>query len=744
MVFISPSAYDARASMSFCLCLSPVHAYAAAHANMRLQTPIIPVGIGIARHTLMSRDPPPLFSLQTGPPDNATRRRKRSAGSAYSDDDSSGSQSQDSSGARDHRGLRLTRRTIRRKLNRRDDGDDDDDDDEPAGDVATEDEDEHPGVVPQRTDKKRDFSAAELASTVGSTRVGASSRRTRKKRRRSLIEAVLEDEDEEMSMSVSASASESERDAVADVSMASTTTSRRRSVSKRSTPASRPAVQRRRGDTWTDAGGIRYAIDERDGVQRKLVRVKERVPAYKMARDSKHPDASKMKRVDVERWVTDEEFEALKEARRLAWQSSDEEELQAGADESTERDEKPKLNRSLINARSFRSQRSMSSSTPGSPAPALSRSGTPSNSGRREISSLRGSNVATTGSPGLHALRRPGSVSALRCVAAVAAPPRRQGTPKKVAPIEDLIAKLRRDRGEPVTPASPARSASGMSVSGSATALASGQSTPVSVLVEEPGVIAASHATEVDSKTKQQPASASRSSSQAEPNAPTSSFNFGAPTQTAAIEFAPSTTTALAAAAAPPTQPAPFTFGSNAPAETTSPAPVPASSNDAVKSMPLAPSATAPAAAPSFQFGAPVPAAHSSSAAGVPPPAAPKTFSFGSTLAAPAPSPSPSKPAPAFSFSAAPVAPSNTNAAQQSSTTKPSPSPSTFQFGAPAPAGHATSSTATPAPFTFGGTAATTAAPAADAAAKPFSFNFGAGPSVGSGSGGFSFNVGKK
>lgn len=106
----------------------------------------------------------------------------------------------------------------------------------------------------------------------------------------------------------------------------------------------KPDTPRKVGDEWTNYEGDRYKIDE-DGVQRRLVEVRETRLKYKMPKDSRHPDAKathevrcsslsppRVKKlifaaqVVVERWVTAEEYDALFEQRKLAWQHSREEE----------------------------------------------------------------------------------------------------------------------------------------------------------------------------------------------------------------------------------------------------------------------------------------------------------------------------------------------------------------------------------------------------------------------------------
>ncbi|GAA5939464.1 uncharacterized protein JCM15063_006187 [Sporobolomyces koalae] len=94
--------------------------------------------------------------------------------------------------------------------------------------------------------------------------------------------------------------------------------------------------ERRAGEVWQNHEGDYYRLDEpdldkgekvEDGlVQRRLVECREKRRKYKLPKDVRHPDTKEMHEVVVERWVTQEEYKALFEQRKLAWQMSYEEE----------------------------------------------------------------------------------------------------------------------------------------------------------------------------------------------------------------------------------------------------------------------------------------------------------------------------------------------------------------------------------------------------------------------------------
>ncbi|GAA5849484.1 hypothetical protein JCM9279_000915 [Rhodotorula babjevae] len=82
---------------------------------------------------------------------------------------------------------------------------------------------------------------------------------------------------------------------------------------------------RKPGDEWTSFEGDRYRIDA-DGTQRRLCEVREKRLKFRMPKDSKHPDARATHVVIVERWLTAKEYEQAFEHRKLAWQTTFEEE----------------------------------------------------------------------------------------------------------------------------------------------------------------------------------------------------------------------------------------------------------------------------------------------------------------------------------------------------------------------------------------------------------------------------------
>ncbi|GAA5873547.1 hypothetical protein JCM3774_000047 [Rhodotorula dairenensis] len=117
---------------------------------------------------------------------------------------------------------------------------------------------------------------------------------------------------------LSSRAAASARKGAAKLASSATKKAARRLSTSSSTP-------RKIGEEWTNYEGDRYRIDE-DGQQRRLVEVREVRRKYKLPADSKHPDAKATHEVIVERWVTGDEYAALFEQRKLAWQTSREEE----------------------------------------------------------------------------------------------------------------------------------------------------------------------------------------------------------------------------------------------------------------------------------------------------------------------------------------------------------------------------------------------------------------------------------
>ncbi|KPV77156.1 uncharacterized protein RHOBADRAFT_52102 [Rhodotorula graminis WP1] len=89
--------------------------------------------------------------------------------------------------------------------------------------------------------------------------------------------------------------------------------------------AAESGTPRKPGDEWTSFEGDRYRIDA-DGTQRRLCEVREKRLKFRMPKDSKHPDARATHVVIVERWLTADQYEQAFEHRKLAWQTTFEEE----------------------------------------------------------------------------------------------------------------------------------------------------------------------------------------------------------------------------------------------------------------------------------------------------------------------------------------------------------------------------------------------------------------------------------
>ncbi|GAA6008854.1 uncharacterized protein JCM10292_002623 [Rhodotorula paludigena] len=101
-----------------------------------------------------------------------------------------------------------------------------------------------------------------------------------------------------------------------------------------------PDTPRKPGDEWVNHEGDRYKI-ELDGTQKRLCEVRERRLKYRMPKDSKHPDAQATHVVIVERWLTNEQYQQAFEHRKLAWQTTFEEETrQLRAQEAAEAEER--------------------------------------------------------------------------------------------------------------------------------------------------------------------------------------------------------------------------------------------------------------------------------------------------------------------------------------------------------------------------------------------------------------------
>ncbi|KAI0307127.1 hypothetical protein B0F90DRAFT_1813930 [Multifurca ochricompacta] len=78
---------------------------------------------------------------------------------------------------------------------------------------------------------------------------------------------------------------------------------------------------RRLGEEW-EVHGVQFKVGP-DGRRLRKVLVKEDRPKFNMPVDSEHPDRSAFVTAIIERWYTEEQHAAAKEARELAWQDAD-------------------------------------------------------------------------------------------------------------------------------------------------------------------------------------------------------------------------------------------------------------------------------------------------------------------------------------------------------------------------------------------------------------------------------------
>ncbi|KAI9513357.1 hypothetical protein F5148DRAFT_1279066 [Russula earlei] len=78
---------------------------------------------------------------------------------------------------------------------------------------------------------------------------------------------------------------------------------------------------RRIGEEW-EAHGIKFRVGP-DGNRLRRVLVKEDRPKFNMPVDSEHPDRSASVTAIVERWYSEEQYVAAKDAHELAWQDPD-------------------------------------------------------------------------------------------------------------------------------------------------------------------------------------------------------------------------------------------------------------------------------------------------------------------------------------------------------------------------------------------------------------------------------------
>ena len=73
------------------------------------------------------------------------------------------------------------------------------------------------------------------------------------------------------------------------------------------------------GDEWTDANGLRWRIGD-DGIPRRAVMLIEMKPKYAMPRDTVHPDARARVPMQIERFLSHDEYEEAKRKKQLSWQ----------------------------------------------------------------------------------------------------------------------------------------------------------------------------------------------------------------------------------------------------------------------------------------------------------------------------------------------------------------------------------------------------------------------------------------
>lgn len=143
---------------------------------------------------------------------------------------------------------------------------------------------------------------------------------TKPKRARSMADRQQADMDDEDAMDGSFEDLEKKQAPVVDDPVPS-----RASRSKKSSTASSSSkipskIKRKIGEEWRNADGDRFKLDPQ-GVERKLSEVLELRKKYKMPSDSQHPDKDVVHEVVVEKWLSNEEYDAALKDRKLAWQS---------------------------------------------------------------------------------------------------------------------------------------------------------------------------------------------------------------------------------------------------------------------------------------------------------------------------------------------------------------------------------------------------------------------------------------
>ncbi|KZT12596.1 uncharacterized protein LAESUDRAFT_746145 [Laetiporus sulphureus 93-53] len=78
---------------------------------------------------------------------------------------------------------------------------------------------------------------------------------------------------------------------------------------------------RRIGEEW-DANGVRYKVGP-NGQRLRQALLKRSRSRFPMPKDSQHPDRAANVDILVEKWLSEEEYQAAKERRELAWQEED-------------------------------------------------------------------------------------------------------------------------------------------------------------------------------------------------------------------------------------------------------------------------------------------------------------------------------------------------------------------------------------------------------------------------------------
>ncbi|GEM08485.1 hypothetical protein Rt10032_c05g2502 [Rhodotorula toruloides] len=442
-------------------------------------------------------------------------------------------------------------------------------------------------------------------------------------------------------------------------------------------------TSRKVGEEWTNYEGDRYRIDQ-DGVQRRLVEVRETRLKYKMPKDSKHPDAKATHEVMVERWVTAEEYEALLEQRKLAWQNSreDEERDRRAAEIADEGD--TSMADAKASPQPTSKERGIYFATGvGTPLRSYSGLGTrlPSSSSLTNLAKLSNSPSSYSTLPNGR-MRLPSSTSGSALAALATGSPRRKWSVNDVMRLleDEDAAKAEREKRRQAT-------------------LTLGEGDAAKAEAPQAAAASAKVSTnETEGKIKL--ANYTLPASSIDPSAgekarPTPSFTL-APSTT------PKTDAAAPASTASSSKPAgvPNFFG--------------AALGSTAKDTPTKPEPAPTASKPAFGFGsAPAPAAATEAAPQKADTASKPAFSFGSAplASAPAPADKADKPAsqPTFSFGA--PAAKDVSAEKREETAAPAAAPSFLSgFGAPS------------------GSASTAPAPSAASEAPKPSFSFGSAP----------------